>query len=96
MRPANVLFPYIWRTFLASILGFFAANLLLWAIVLALFKMLDITNPSDQIRQLVGIPSGLALLLGPIPVSFIGIILGIVIGIFWTLYVKRRIATKEQ
>ena len=95
-RPAKFLFPYLWRPFLASILGFFAANISLWAIVLALAKTLNTANPSDKIRELLGVPAGLALLLGPIPVSIIGVISGIVIGIVWALYAKRRYIRNEK
>ncbi len=96
LGPAKPLFPYIWRTFLLSIIGFFAANIFLWAFILGLAKMIDVVKPSDQIHKLIGIPSGLALFLGPIPASFIGIILGIIIGTFWAISDKRRSSRNKQ
>jgi len=96
VQPAKPLFAYVWRALLASILGFFVANFSLWVIVLAVAKTLDVTNPSDQIRELLGVPAGLALLLGPIPVSLIGIIAGFVFGVIWAFYVKRKSKRHEQ
>ena len=90
VEPAKKLFPYAWRAFLGSVLGFITANALLWASFITLGIILNYVNPPNQIREILIVPPGLALFLGPIPVSIIGIVSGIISGFVWAHYAKHK------
>ena len=69
---------------------------MLWSIILALGKTLNIISPSDQISSLFGIPAGLALLLGPIPISVFGTVIGIILGLIWARHAEQKITNNVQ
>jgi len=91
LTPAGKpLYPYLWRALLASTVGVFIADALLWSIVVAAGGLLTATNASAQARQLVRVLSPLGPILHPLPTSLIGASAGIALAVIWTIRAIRQ------
>ena len=81
-RPLQPLFPFAWRAWLWSTVGFVAANAALLAVLWLILVMGDHAASMSLMQKAAGILGALTAVLGPFIASAVGLGAGFLLGCF--------------